>query len=586
MVVPLFLSVLLIAACGLIYELVASALASYLLGDSVTQFSTVIGTYLFAMGVGSWLSRWIGRGLVARFVTIELLVGLVGGFSSTLLFLAFAYTDAFRLLLYVLVAVLGVFVGLEIPLLMRILRDRYAFKDVVANVLTFDYLGALAASLAFPILLVPHLGLVRAALLFGMINAGVALWSVWLFRDHLGARRVLAGASVAVLLLLGAGMVGATRITNLAEDSIYADEVIFARNTRYQRIVLTAWKDDLRLWLNAHLQFSSRDEYRYHEALVHPGLAALPGARRVLVLGGGDGLAARELLRYPNVESITLVDLDPEMTRIFSSHPTLVALNKGSLRSPRVHVINDDAFVWLDKHPDTFDFVVVDFPDPDNYATGKLYTTAFYRLLARHVSRSGLVVVPVLQVADDDAIDAPLEVRDDVAQQVVRHGPRRCHVLDLQRDGVRLENADPDRQDPIAVLILQDHDRHVRHGVHHQALDGHFNQHGCRPCVCAASASPHRLWGPARRIRTGIVRPIQSDAGTGVGVRQPGSGSPCWSALVAAAESCAADPIAGTRQLTTVLPLVRPETSEPSRRLAESTRTGTVEPIARSCRRV
>jgi spermidine synthase len=390
---PLFLTVLLIAACGLIYELVASALASYLLGDSVTQFSTVIGTYLFAMGVGSWLSRWIGRGLVARFVAIELLVAVVGGFSSTLLFLAFAYTDGFRVLLYVLVAVLGVLVGLEIPLLMRILRDRFAFKDVVANVLTFDYLGALAASLAFPILLVPHLGLVRSALLFGMVNAAVAVWSVWLFREQLGARRVLAGACAVVLLVLAVGMVGAPRVTSLAEDNIYADEVIFARDTRYQRIVLTAWKDDLRLWLNAHLQFSSRDEYRYHEALVHPGLAARPAARRVLVLGGGDGLAVRELLRYPNLESITLVDLDPEMTRLFSTHPTLVALNGGSLRSPKVHVVNDDAFVWLDRHPDAFDFIVVDFPDPDNYATGKLYTSVFYRLLARHLSRDGLAVV-------------------------------------------------------------------------------------------------------------------------------------------------------------------------------------------------
>jgi spermidine synthase len=393
MAVPLFLSVLLIAACGLIYELVASALASYLLGDSVTQFSTVIGTYLFAMGVGSWLSRFLSRGLVARFISIELLVGLVGGFSSTILFLAFAYTGAFRLVLYVLVVILGVFVGLEIPLLMRILKDRYAFKDVVANVLTFDYLGALAASLAFPILLVPHLGLVRSALLFGIVNASVALWSVWLFRAHLGARRVLAGSCIAVLLVLSAGMAGATKITNLAEDNIYSDEVIFSRNTRYQRIVLTAWKDDLRLWLNSHLQFSSRDEYRYHEALVHPGLSARPSARRVLVLGGGDGLAVRELLRHPAVESITLVDLDPEMTRIFSTHPTLVALNQGSLSSPKVHVVNDDAFVWLDKHPDMFDFVVVDFPDPNNYGVGKLYTTAFYRLLSRHLSRDGLVVV-------------------------------------------------------------------------------------------------------------------------------------------------------------------------------------------------
>jgi spermidine synthase len=391
--VALFISVLLIAACGLIYELVASALASYLLGDSVTQFSTVIGTYLFAMGVGSWLSRFLGRGLVARFVTIELLVGLVGGFSSTILFLAFAYTDAFRLVLYAIVAVLGVFVGLEIPLLMRILRDRYAFKDVVANVLTFDYLGALAASLAFPILLVPNLGLVRSAMLFGMINAAVALWSVWLFRAHLGARRQLAAACVVVLACLGVGMASATTITNLAEDSIYSDEVIFARNTRYQRIVLTAWKDDLRLWLNAHLQFSSRDEYRYHEALVHPGLAARPSARRVLVLGGGDGLAVRELLRYPGLESITLVDLDPEMTRLFSTHPTLTVLNAHAFASPKVHVVNADAFVWLDQNTDSFDFIVVDFPDPNNYGVGKLYTTAFYRLLSRHVARSGLIVV-------------------------------------------------------------------------------------------------------------------------------------------------------------------------------------------------
>jgi spermidine synthase len=393
MPVALFISVLLIAACGLIYELVAGALASYLLGDSVTQFSTVIGTYLFAMGIGSWLSRYVTRGLVARFVTVELLVAVVGGFSSALLFLAFAYTDAFRLLLYLLVGVIGTLVGLEIPLLMRILRNRFEFKDVVANVLTFDYLGALGASLLFPLLLVPRLGLVRSALLFGIVNALVALWSTALFRDALGARRLLQGACAAVLVALGVGMAGAGRITALAEENLYADEVIFARDSRYQRIVLTSWKDDLRLFLNSHLQFSSRDEYRYHEALVHPGLAALPGARRVLVLGGGDGLAVREILKYPGVERVTLVDLDPEMTRLFATHPVLSRLNEGSLRSPRVRVVNADAFVWLDEADDVFDFVVVDFPDPSNYAVGKLYTTAFYRLLQKHVSRDGLFVV-------------------------------------------------------------------------------------------------------------------------------------------------------------------------------------------------
>ncbi len=389
----LFLSVFLIAACGLIYELIAGTLASYLLGDSVFQFSTVIGTYLFAMGVGSYLSRFLGRGLVARFVSIELMVGLVGGFSSSALFLAFAYTHGFRLIFYGIVILVGVLVGLEIPLLMRILKGRFQFRDLVAHVLTFDYLGALGASLLFPILLVPKLGLVRSALLFGVINAVVALWSTFLFRDQLARARSLRAACIAVLAALGVGMAGAERITAAADNSLYADEVILARDTRYQRIVLTRWKDDIRLFLNAHLQFSSRDEYRYHEALVHPGLAAISGARRVLVLGGGDGLAVREILKHPSIDQVTLVDIDPEMTRLFSEHPVLAQLNSGSLRSPKVRVINEDAFPWLDSSNDFFDFVVVDFPDPTSYSLGKLYTTAFYRLLGKHLSRQGRVVV-------------------------------------------------------------------------------------------------------------------------------------------------------------------------------------------------
>jgi spermidine synthase len=391
--VVLFISVFLIAACGLIYELIAGTLASYLLGDSVLQFSTVIGAYLFAMGIGSFLSKYIGRGLVARFIYIELLVGLVGGFSSSLLFWAFAYTQSFRFVLYLLVVLVGTLVGLEIPLLMRILQDRFQFRELVSHVLTFDYLGALGASLLFPLLLVPHLGLVRSAILFGMINAVVALWSTFLFQEQIGRTLGLRAIGVAVLALLGLGMAGAEYISAAADNNLYADEVIFSRNTRYQRIVLTKWKDDIRLFLSSHLQFSSRDEYRYHEALVHPGLAPIRGARRVLVLGGGDGLAVREILKYPNVESITLVDLDPEMTKIFRTNPMLTLLNHNSLNSSKLHVINEDAFPWLDGNHEMFDFVVVDFPDPTNYSLGKLYTTAFYRLLAKHVSAQGAIVV-------------------------------------------------------------------------------------------------------------------------------------------------------------------------------------------------
>jgi spermidine synthase len=389
----LFISVLLIAACGLIYELIAGTLASYLLGDSVLQFSTIIGCYLFAMGIGSAMSRYIDRGLAYRFVWIELVLGLVGGFSSAVLFLAFAYAQGFELVLYAIVVIIGVLVGLEIPLLMRIVRERYDFRDAVAHVLTFDYLGALVASLLFPILLVPYLGLIRSAMLFGMINVAVALWSTFLFAAELATRRSLRAGCIAALCALGLGMTEAKRIAYAADDNIYADEIILSRETPYQHIVLTRFKNDVRLFLSSHLQFSSRDEYRYHEALVHPGLSAVPAPRHVLVLGGGDGLAVREILKYPHIDSITLVDLDPEMTRLFSTHPTLTAINQGSLRSPRVHVTNADAFPWIDENRESFDFIVIDFPDPTNYSLGKLYTTAFYRAVARHLSAQGLIVV-------------------------------------------------------------------------------------------------------------------------------------------------------------------------------------------------
>ena len=388
MAIALFVSILLVAACGLIYELIAGTVASYLVGDSVFQFSTVIGAYLFAMGIGSFLSRFLRGGLAQQFIRIELLIALVGGFSSSALFLAFAFTQGFQVLLYLIVVVLGTLVGLEIPLLMRLIKSRYRFQDAVSHVLTFDYIGALFASVLFPLVIVPRLGLVRAALFFGVVNAIVALWSTRLFKDQLARPRRLQGACALTIAILSVALVEGARINAFAEDNIYADEIIFSRDTRYQHIVLTKWKDDLRLFLNSHLQFSSRDEYRYHEALVHPGLASVGGARRVLVLGGGDGLAVREILRYPHVAEITLVDLDPDMTRLFSTNPLLTRLNQRSLLSPRVRVVNADAFLWVDSSTDVFDFVVVDFPDPTNYSLGKLYTTAFFTALGHHSERA------------------------------------------------------------------------------------------------------------------------------------------------------------------------------------------------------
>ncbi|MCP5197217.1 MAG: polyamine aminopropyltransferase [Gammaproteobacteria bacterium] len=389
----LLISVFVIASCGLVYELIAGTLASYLLGDSVTQFSTIIGAYLFAMGIGSWLSRYMVRGLIARFIQIELAVGILGGFSAPALFLVFAWSGAFRLALYMLVLIVGILVGLEIPLVMRILKQQFAFKDLVAQVLTLDYLGALAVSLLFPILLAPHLGLNRTSLLFGLLNVLVAAWALWVFREQLPQRRWLQSQCALVILVLVTGFIVADRLTTLAEEHFYADEIVLVRQSPYQRIVLTRWKEDFRLFLNGNLQFSSRDEYRYHEALVHPGLSAVPSARRVLVLGGGDGLAVREILRYPSVESVLLVDLDPEVTRLFTEHPLLATLNDHALKSLKVRIINADAFRWLAENSEVFDFIVVDFPDPTHYSLGKLYSNAFYRLLEKHLMVNGIAVI-------------------------------------------------------------------------------------------------------------------------------------------------------------------------------------------------
>ncbi|GAB3259661.1 spermidine synthase [Chitinimonas naiadis] len=390
----LLFSIFIVAACGLAYELVAAALSSYLVGDSVTQFSTVIGVYLFAMGVGSWLSKHLTRDLVASFIRIELAVGLLGGFSAALLFYAFAWLSGpFLLLLYVLVGVIGILVGLEIPLVMRLLEPRLPFKELVSQVLSVDYIGALAVSLLFPLWLAPKLGMVRTALLFGLLNVAVALWTLWLFRAELPGRRGLWAQGGLVMLLVLGGFVGADRLSSVAENALYEDRIVLAESTPYQRIVLTRWKNDVRLFLNGNLQFSSRDEYRYHEALVHPGLSTLPWAKRILVLGGGDGLAVREILKYPQVGSITLVELDPAMPALFKTHPALRELNGDAFASPKVKIINTDAFRWLESQQDAFDFIVVDFPDPTNYAVGKLYTNTFYRFLEKALSARGRLVI-------------------------------------------------------------------------------------------------------------------------------------------------------------------------------------------------
>jgi spermidine synthase len=390
-----YLTVLVASGAGLVFELLAGTVAAYLFGDSITQFASVTGLFLTCLGVGAWLTRHVTLRLADRFLECQLAAALTGGLTAPLVFLAFARTTLVHAILYALVGLTGVLTGAQIPLIVRVLRRRASFRAVTARILTFDYAGALVGSIAFGLLALPHLGMVRAGLVAGILSATSALWGTWALGSSVAAPRPLrTRAALTVFVLLGS-VVASDRLTALADDAVFAEPVIFAEQSLYQRIVVTRGHGGTNLFLDNNLQFASADEYRYHEALVHPAFAVAPRHARILVLGGGDGLAAREILRYPDVASVTLVDLDPGMTRLSKKLPWLHDLNGGALDDPRVHVINDDAMVWLADRTagELFDVAVVDFPDPNNFGLGKLYTARFYKLLGKQVAADGVVVV-------------------------------------------------------------------------------------------------------------------------------------------------------------------------------------------------
>lgn len=411
--VLLLASVFAVATCGLVYQLVAGAISSYLFGDAVTQFSVVIGVFLCAMGIGSYLSQFIHRRLLATFVELEIWIGLVGGTSSLAMFAVSAYADhIFAPFFYCLCGVIGIMVGLEIPLLVRILGGEHGLAGdasdgsstdggagveaadeptrnrALSQVLALDYVGALGGSLLFPFFALPWFGLSRASVVFGIMNLAVAAVGLTLVpgrRFWQAMRCAAAVALLAVAFFFSASWIG------FLEDRLYQDQVVAARDTPYQRIVLTRWRDDVRLFLNGHLQFSSVDEARYHESLVVPAMEATR-ARRVLVLGGGDGLAVRRLLAYPSVEHITLVDIDPEMTRMAASRPELTALNGGALDSAKVEIQHLDAMTFLEEDRSFYQAILIDLPDPSTLTLAKLYSREFYALALRRLSEDGVLV--------------------------------------------------------------------------------------------------------------------------------------------------------------------------------------------------
>lgn len=393
-------AVFLCAACGMVYELALVALGSYLLGNTIVQASIVLSVMVFAMGVGSFAAKGLVKWPAVSFALIEAALGLIGGLSVLALYLSFAFLDAYTGAMVLAAFVIGALIGAEIPLLMELVQRIRAQRasSAVADMFSFDYVGGLVGGLAFPFLLLPLLGLPRGAIAVGILNATTGIVIVlWVFRHSLRRRiRVLLAALLVVILgVLGVAWAATDTIEVTGRQSIYRDPVIHAERSQYQEIVLTRdpFANDTRLFLNGDLQFSSTDEHRYHESLVHP---ALDGPRdRVLVLGGGDGLAVREILEYDDVDTVTLVDLDPAVIELAQTDERLVALNEDSLSDPRVDTIAADAFEWLrsDAPLAGFDAIIVDLPDPDDAATAKLYTIEFYGLVEQALAPGGRAVV-------------------------------------------------------------------------------------------------------------------------------------------------------------------------------------------------
>jgi spermidine synthase len=378
-----------VAVAGLIYELIAATISSYLLGDSIRQFSFVIGVFLTAMGAGAYLSRFVGDAL-SGFVRAQLALGVIGGALGPLLFFSYAWYGAVGLPLYGGLVAIGVLSGMEIPLISRVMKEIGAAEFRFENVLTADYIGALAASLAFPLLIIPNLSLMAASLAFGLLNLLVAGFSIWLFRDRLPAFYwgPWAGFALATMVAL----IGAERLVSIVDTRLFQDEVILSETTPYQSIVITRFDERVRLFLDHSIQFDSLDEHRYHEALVHPAMGLAPRRASVLVLGGGDGMAVREVLRHDGVERVRLVDLDPRVTELFSTRPDLTALNDNALNDPRVEIVNGDAWAFIAEDDTLYDVIIADLPDPKSIALSKLYSIEFYAMMAERLTGAGIFV--------------------------------------------------------------------------------------------------------------------------------------------------------------------------------------------------
>ncbi len=388
------LTTFIISGCSMCYELIISAVSSYLLGNSTLQYSITIGLYMAALGFGAFVSRFIKKDLFRFFVLIEISIGIIGGLSSLLLFFANIYINNYAVVMYIEIILIGTLAGAEIPIMTRIIEsDENNLPVTLSSIFSFDYIGGLVGAIAFPLLLLPKLGYFSTSFLCGLLNIIAAILIIVRFRENIKKRIVSLVITIILAFLMLVGMVFSNNITNMVENGLYRDNIIFIEQTQYQKIVVTKHKDDVRLYIDGNCQFSTNDEYRYHEALVHIPMSEVQSHDSVLILGGGDGMALREVLKYDDVQDVELVDLDKGMIDICMANENITSINDNSLKSDKLRIYNEDAYKYLENTNKKYDVIIVDLPDPNSEVLNKLYSNIFYRMCGNCLKDEGIMVV-------------------------------------------------------------------------------------------------------------------------------------------------------------------------------------------------
>lgn len=425
-VVLMTLSMFMTGASGMVVEYVLSTVSSYLNGTHIESFSLTIAVMLGMMGIGGFAQRFISdEGLIEKFVFLEIVLAVISALSPILVYAAFTYTpEHFQLVYYIFAMSIGFMVGFEIPFLTRA-NATYTknLGDNLSIIFTADYIGAFFGALIWVYVLLPYMDIMQIGFVLAVLNFIVAMITYFYFKR---GKKLRFGRSIIVLMVSVAGLLfwGSQNVvewSKMIDQRLYNSPIVASKKTPYQQLTLThdTVSNDTRLYINGKTQFSSLDEKRYHEFLVHTPIAMLQELpKRALVLGGGDGLAVRELRKYKGL-SIDLVELDKDMYAWSKTNKKMTSINKdafegfvehdlknyyemrnalrSSVAEDKYRVFFSDASNFVNAQTQieksaSYDIVIIDLPDPYSLAINKMYTFQFYKRLQGIMKEGGVMV--------------------------------------------------------------------------------------------------------------------------------------------------------------------------------------------------